>query len=336
MATEGNQSEVEIRPTLAGQIEPEMSNVRSLPGWRMWSGRILKNRKTVLGLVILAVFAAASLLAPIIKPGNPSTFVDLPNLPPSTQYLLGTTGQGQDVFQQVLWGGRVSLSVAFIVGVITTFVSLVVGMSAAYFGKRIDDFLSLVMNVFLIIPGLPLIITLAAFMPSGSATIVFVLSVTGWAWGARVLRSQTLSLREKDFVAAAVVSGESSYRVIFSEILPNMWSIVVANFIGATIYTIGAEASLEFLGLGDVNQVTWGTILYWAENNSGLLQGAWWTFVPAGLCIALVAFALALINYSMDEVTNPRLRAIKETVNVLKKRRSLRSSRSTPVVRNVA
>ena len=124
-----------------------------------------------------------------------------------------------------------------------------------------------------------------------------------------MLRSQTLSLREKDFVAAAEVSGESRLRIIFGEILPNMLSIVAASLLGSTIFAIGALSALEFLGLGNPSVVSWGTNLYWAGNNAGLLTGAWWTFVPSGACIALVAFAFALINYAIDEVTNPRLRA---------------------------
>lgn len=332
---DNNDSSVEIRPSLTGQVAPQLPEARPVTNWSRWVGRMLQNRKTVIGLGLLFIFALLAILAPVLRPGNPNDFVDVPFQSPSLKYPLGTSGQGQDVFQQLLWGARVSLGVAFIVGFITTLISIVIGMSSAYFGRRVDDLLSLITNVFLVVPGLPLIITLAAFLPPGSLTIVLVLSLTGWAWGARVLRSQTLSLREKDFVAAALVSGEGSWRIIFREILPNMWSIVVANFIGSTVYAIGAEAALEFLGLGDVNQVTWGTILYWAENNSALLQGAWWTFIPAGLSIALVAFALALINYSMDEVTNPRLRAIKESVNVLRKRKSLRGTRATPVVRDL-
>ncbi len=336
MEVQKNDSEIEVQPTLAGQITPRVGLTRTAGQWRVWVGRILGNRKAAAGVIILLIFALAAILAPVIAPGNPTKFVDIPNLPPSSKHLLGTTGQGQDMLQQLLWGARVSLSVAFIVGVLTTLLSAAVGMTSAYFGGMVDELLQLITNIFLIIPGLPLLVILVSFLPPGAVTIVIVLSITGWSWGARVLRSQALSLREKDFVAAAIVSGESSWRIIFREILPNMWSIVVANFIGSAIYTIGAEAALEFLGLGNVSAVTWGTILYWAENNSGLLQGAWWTFVPAGLSIALVAFALALINYSMDEITNPRLLAVKETRNVLKKYRALRASRATPVVRDAS
>jgi peptide/nickel transport system permease protein len=160
---------------------------------------------------------------------------------------------------------------------------------------------------------------------------MLVLSLLGWAWPARVMRAQTLALREKDFVAAAQVSGEGSLRIMFREILPNMTSIVASSFISSTMYAIGAEASLEFLGLGNVSVVSWGTMLFWAQNNSALLVGAWWTFVPAGACIALVAFGLAMLNYAVDDITNPRLKAEKELSNGTK--HIFRNSHSTPVVR---
>ena len=284
------------------------------PAWYRLLAHLTRNRKAVIGLAILVTVGAAALLAPVLKPGSPTAFVDSPTLPPSLKHLLGTTGNGQDVLQQLLWGGRISLSVAFTVGALTTSLSAIIGMGAAYLGGRGDAILTMLMNVFLLIPGLPLIVTLAIFLPPGAITIVLVLSFTGWAWPARVMRAQALSLRERDFVLAAVVTGERGWRVVLQEMLPNMWSIVVASFMGSTVYAIGAEASLEFLGLGNAHQVTWGTMLYWAENHADLEQGAWWTFVPPGLAIALVAFALTMCNYAMDEITNPRLRAVRDSM----------------------
>jgi peptide/nickel transport system permease protein len=176
-------------------------------------------------------------------------------------------------------------------------------------------------------------VVIAAYLPSGPVTIALVLIVTGWAWNARVLRSQMLSLREKDFVLAAVVSGEGSLRIIFREILPNMTSILMSGFISATVYAIGAQVGLEFLGLGDVSLVTWGTNLYWASNNAALLTGAWWTILPTGLSVALVGFALVLVNFAIDEVTNPRLRGERSWTSLLK-RHGLKASLSTPVMRS--
>ena len=162
-------------------------------------------------------------------------------------------------------------------------------------------------------------------------TVMLVLTFTGWSWSARVFRSQMLCLREKDFVSASVVSGEAMPRIVFSEILPNMLSLVMSSFFGAVIYTIGADAGLAFLGFENVNIVSWGTMLYWASNSSALLQEAWWTFLPPGLCIALVSFATTMLIYAMDEVTNPRLRSEKEIIRILKKYH-INSKRSTPVI----
>ena len=183
---------------------------------------------------------------------------------------------------------------------------------AGFFGGWVDDVLGVRTNIFLVMPGLPLMVILAAWLPPGPSTMIGVLVATGWAWNARVLRSKVLSLRKADFVQAAIISGEPALSVLFREILPNMLSLLMTSFIGATIYAIGAQVGLEFIGLGDPSSVTWGTNLYWARNDSALLMGAWWTFVPAGLAIALVGFGLTLLNFGIDEVTNPRLRSERE------------------------
>jgi peptide/nickel transport system permease protein len=296
---------------------------------------VLRNRKALIGATILMLFVAVALLAPVLAPGDPTDFVARPHQPPSWDHPFGTTGQGNDVLAQTIWGTRISLGVGIAVGVMTTIVGIVVGMTAGYLSGRVDDLLSLVTNVFLIVPSLPLLVILAAFLKSSSVVgIALVLAVTGWAWPARVLRSQTLSLREKDFVSAAQVSGEGSGRIIFKEILPNMYSIVAASFLGSTIYAIGAEAGLEFIGLGNPSVVSWGTNLYWAGNNAGLLTGAWWTIVPAGTCIALLAFGFAMLNYAIDEITNPRLRTQGRKLKTAAGRRvRVSGTRATPVVR---
>jgi peptide/nickel transport system permease protein len=217
------------------------------------------------------------------------------------------------------------------VGFLITLLGLAVGMTAGYLGGLADGLLNVFTNVFLIIPALPLLITLASFLPPGIVTVTLVLTLTSWAWPARVFRSQTLSLREKDFVFASLVSGESRFRIIFAEILPNMMSLVVSSFFGNVIYAIAADVGLAFLGFENVTTVSWGTMLYWAQNNSALLTGAWWTFVPPGLCIALVAFATTMLIYAVDEVTNPRLKTEKEISSVLRKY-GVSAQRATPVV----
>jgi peptide/nickel transport system permease protein len=197
----------------------------------------------------------------------------------------------------------------FLIGTLTMIVSVIIGLVSGYFGGWIDEVLSLFTNVFLVLPTLPLAILLAAFAAyRGPLTIVIVLVVTGWSWGARVLRAQTLSMRNRDYVEAAKASGENTLHIIFFEILPNEISIVAAELLGTVIYAILAETGLEFLGLGDITSTSWGTMLYWAGNNDALLLGAWWWFLPPGLFIAVLGAGLAFINFGIDEIANPRLR----------------------------
>lgn len=269
---------------------------------------ILRNRKATVGLTILLIFSFMAIFANQLAPTRPDRMVGRPHEAPSADYIFGTTRQGQDMFSQIVHGARTTMVIGFVTGTVITLIGVVVGLSAGFLGGWVDEVLSLLMNVFLILPGLPLIIVVAGWLDRpGPLTIVLVLSVTSWAYGARVLRSQALALRNSEFVAAARVSGESTPRIILQEILPNMVSLVVSGWIGAVLYAILAEAGLEFIGLGDPNAITWGTTLYWAQNNQALLTGAWWTFVPPGLCIALVGLSLTMLNYGIDEITNPRL-----------------------------
>jgi peptide/nickel transport system permease protein len=271
---------------------------------------MFRSPKALAGLAILGFFAVAALLAPLLF-DDPTAPVGLPLMPPSWSHWLGTTGQGQDVLAQTLFGARTSLLVGFVVGFSVVAIGALIGGIAGYAGGRIDELLGFLVNVFLIMPGLPLMVVIAAYLPTGPVTIAVALVLTGWAWTARVIRAQTLALRERDFVLAAVLAGESSWRILVMEILPNMSSLLVSCFIGATLYAIGAEVGLEFVGLGDVGQVTWGSNLYWASNDAALLTRSWWTFVPTGFSIALVGFSLGLLNHAIDEHSNPRLRTHK-------------------------
>ena len=283
------------------------------------------NRKVTVGLVIVLFFVVVALIGPF--------FIQIdPNAPgndllqgPSSAHWLGTTQIGQDVLAQVVIGARLSLAVGFITGIITTIISVTVGLMSGYFGGLIDEIFSLFSNVFLVLPTLPLAIVLAAFLPhTGTFSIGFVIVVTGWSWGARVLRAQTMSMRGRDFIEAARSGGEGWFRIIFFEIFPNESAIVAAELLGTIIYAILAEASLEFLGLGNISNVSWGTMFYWASNNDALLQGAWWWIVPPGLCIALLGAGLAFVNFGMDEIANPRLRSEpKIDVATLKKKAAL-------------
>jgi ABC-type glutathione transport system ATPase component/ABC-type dipeptide/oligopeptide/nickel transport system permease subunit len=268
----------------------------------------MRSGKAVVGASILGVFALMALVGPWLF-ADAQAPVGRPLEGPSSAHWLGTTGQGQDVLALTFAGARGTLLVAFAAGALVTAIGALVGVTAGYFGGRVDRALSLASNVFLVIPGLPLAIVLAAYLRPGPLSLIAVLALSGWAWNARVFRAQALTLRRRDYVAAAQVSGERHARIIVAELLPNMTSLLAAAFIGATVYALGAVVGLEFLGLGDLGAVTWGSNLYWAANDAALLTGSWWVFVPTGACIALVGFALTLANVALDEATNPRLRS---------------------------
>jgi peptide/nickel transport system permease protein len=270
---------------------------------------IRSNRKATVGAVLIVVFVVVALFPKFIAPYDPNAEVFPRFLGVSRHHLLGTTAYGQDIFSQVVWGTRQSILIAALVGALSTVLSVLIGVSSAYLGGLADDTLSLVTDVFLVIPTFPLVIVLAAYERNGGLwMIVAVLVVTGWSYGARQLRSQTLSLRNRDFLESARVRGERSLYIIVREVLPTMTSLIVANFLGAALYAVLAAAGLQFVGLGDVNTVSWGSMLYWAQNNEALQTGQyWWALVP-GICIALLGAALALLNYAFDEISNPALR----------------------------
>lgn len=299
-------------------------------GLGAWKVLVRRDPRAAVGAVILVLFALVAIFGPMLV-GDPHDMVGVPLQPPSWQHPLGTTGQGQDVLAQTVVGTRVSLALGVTVGFVVVAIGALVGVAAGFFGGRIDALLALLFNVFLVIPGLPLAIVIAAYLPADPSTIALVLIVTGWAWNARVVRSQAASLRQRDFVAAAIVSGESDLRIITQEMLPMLSSLLLAQVIGSTTYAIGAQVGLEFLGLGDVSAVSWGTNLYWAQNDSALLTGAWWTFAPTGICIAMVGTALSLLNSGFDEMSNPRL-SVEHAWRAYLEKRGRKPGRSTPVM----
>jgi peptide/nickel transport system permease protein len=270
--------------------------------------RFWKNRRARVGSFLILGLVLLALLGPFFVV-DPTEFLADPLEPPSAQHLLGTTRQGQDVLAQTIVGARTSLFLGIFVGAITVMLGGVVGLVAGTRGGLVDDTLGLVTNIFLILPGLPLSVVLAAYLEASPLSIASVLVVTGWAWNARVIRAQAQSLSRKEYVEAALVAGESRLRILFAEILPNMLSVVASCFVSAVIHSLGAQIGLEFLGLGDVSQVTWGTNLYWAANNQALLTESWWTIVPTGLLIALTGLGLVLVQFGIDELMNPRLKA---------------------------
>ena len=228
-----------------------------------WARLLLTNPKSCFGIVTFTGMVGVALLAPAIAQHSPTEIVGLPGQPPNRDFWFGTTDQGYDVFAQVIWGARTSLAVGAAAAVLSTVIAATLGMLAAYRGGWLDDVINLVTNIFLVIPALPLLIVVHSFLPSrGPVVMVLILGLTTWAVEARILRGQALSLRNRDFVLAAKASGEGTWRVVFGEIMPNMVSRIAAGFLLVFYLSIIFAAGLEFLGFGDVNKTSWGTVLY--------------------------------------------------------------------------
>ena len=300
-----------------------------------------RSPKIIAGIVILAVFGVVAIIgrwiAPyspnatdeqnwvqhVLVPGTgpgtdiPANFYPLP-LGPSAAHWLGTTVFAQDVWSQLLSATQATLFVGLLAAAIATVLSVLIGVTAGYLGGGADEGLSLVANVFLAIPGLPLLIVLADYVPSAGSSILLVaaiIAITTWAYSARTLRAQTLSLRNRDFVEAARVSGEGRLRIILVEVLPNLIPIVAASFLFTTLAAVGAYVAIAFLGLAGSPTSSppglwnWGDMLREGFANNAIRGGWWWWWAPPGLCVALLGTGLALLNFGIDEFINPRLRA---------------------------
>lgn len=268
---------------------------------------IFRDRRSRIGVAIIFLLVLVAIVGqwPIPYSIN-QTFVPL--LPPSYHHLFGTTDQGQDVLSLFFNGAGSSLITAFLAGGGAAALGTLLGVSSGFFGGWLDEAMQLITNVFLVIPALPLMVVLAAYLTfGGNLSIVIVIIFTGWSWGARMLRAQAAALRKATYVDAARISGESTWGIIRREILANMWSLVFANFLSSVIFAVITAASLQFLGLGNINLNSWGTMLYWAQNDGAISTGAWWWFVIPGLGIAIFSVGLTLINYGLDQISNASL-----------------------------
>jgi peptide/nickel transport system permease protein len=280
-----------------------------LPGWLVLLVRSPKGR---VGLGIVLGMVLLGLLAPLLVPASKATEFSLLDArqAPSLHHVFGTSDQGTDVFAQVAWGARRSLLLGAAAGLIATILATTLGVFAAYVGGIVDEILNLLTNVFFVIPTIPLLIDVTAFLHTRSMlTMILVIACTLWAFEARILRAQALTLKNRDFVLAAKVAGESTRRIVFGELMPNMISRIAAAFVLVFYIAILVSAGLEFLGFGDLQKPSWGVALYWATVNSSVLQGEWWAFVFPGLAIGLTVLGLTLVLAGIDEVSNPRLRA---------------------------
>ena len=281
-------------------------------------GRAVRsNRKATVGTVLLALFILVALFPGVIAHDNPSLDAYKPHLGVSTAHLLGTTAYGQDMFAQLVWGTRNVMIIAFTVGLATTGIAVLVGVAGAYLGGLWDSSLGVLTDVLLVIPLFPLLIVIAAYAHGGGTLLlIVVITVTSWSYTARQLRAQALTLRSRDFLQAARVRGERRLYIIVMEVIPTMTSLIVASFLTNALYAILFASSLQFIGLGDPDTVSWGTMLYWAQNNAALQTGQpLWAIAP-GACIAVLGAAFALLNYAFDEIGNPALRPVRRSKRV--------------------
>ncbi|ADJ50067.1 dipeptide/oligopeptide/nickel ABC transporter permease [Amycolatopsis mediterranei S699] len=271
--------------------------------------RFLTSGKTATGLAVIVFFLVIAVIGEWIAPYDPSARSSDLLESPSARHWFGTTHLGQDIFSQVLVGTRSVMLVGLAAGIVATILAVIVGVTSGYLGGTPGEGLSALSNVFLVIPALPLIIIIGSAVPTGGDILVAVIiGFTSWAWGARVLRAQTLSLRGREYVEAARATGESTWRIIFFEILPNLTAVIASSFVGTVIFAVMSEITLAFVGVSGLSNWNWGTILFWAQSQQALAQGAWWWFVPAGLAIAILGTALSLLNFGIDEFVSPRLR----------------------------
>ena len=272
--------------------------------------------KLITGLVIVGVITLFGLIAPFFVQ-DPRDSSNPALLPPSPEHLLGTTKLGYDVFAQLAWGTQGSLFVGVVAGFVALLLAIVFGVLAGYFGGVLDEVLTLITNIMLVIPGLPLVMVIAAYvqhtpglgpLARSSFLVALVLGITGWAGSAVVLRATARSLRTRDYVAASRVAGEKPMRIIFVEILPNLVPLLAAQLIFGVIFAVLGEAGLSYLGLGPTGSITLGTMLNDAQTGQAVGSGAWWWFMPPGAVIALLGAGLSLINFAIDEIVNPKLR----------------------------
>ena len=280
--------------------------------------KLLRSPKIISGLCLSGAFGILAIVGPLVAPYNPNTSVSTTNgtpMPPSAAHWLGTTQVQQDVLSQLLVGGRSTILVSLIAGAAATVLAVVFGVMAGYFGGSPDDLLSMLANIFLVLPALPLLIVIFGFLGRGAdpndIVIGVIIAVTGWAFGARQLRAQTLSMRSRDFIDSARIVGEKSWRIMTHEILPNLVPVVATTFLFTVIYSVGTYTALSFLSVISLSHWSWGTMLYWAQSAQAAQQVRleWWWFLPPGLAVGLFGTGLALLNFGIDEYVNPRLRA---------------------------
>jgi peptide/nickel transport system permease protein len=282
---------------------------------KIWNSNIVNffrnSPKTSIGAILVIIMLVLTIGASMFTSIDPiHRFVGEYHSSPSKIHILGTTQLGNDVFAQTLYGGRKSILVGIFAGVLTVLLGIILGISSGYFGGRYDSVVTTVINIIMVIPNIVLLLIVAALLDGVSPFLICVIiGLTSWPWNARVLRAQTMSIRNREFVYSAETLGESKLRIMFVEIMPNMLSMISSAFVSTLIYAIVASATLEFIGFGDPLSCTWGIMLFNANKSGALTSGAWWELLGPITGIIIFGAGLTLINFSIDEVSNPKLKA---------------------------
>jgi len=278
--------------------------------------KLFENKYLLSGLSIVIGVVVFAIVGFFVHPYNPySTFAS--NLPPSSSHFLGTNFFGNDIWSQYLVGILPTIEVSFIGAILALLVAVIMGMFGGYYKGMKNEVISFFINVFILIPGLPLAIVISSDLEAshanlGTLALVAVIVITGWAYGARTIRSQVMSIASRDYIRFIRNTGESDFRIIFSEIFPSLLSYIGYVFTNLFIIAILLENSLLFLGLGNETIISLGSILYFANTYSGILLGEWWWFIPPGLTIAIIGVGFGLISLGLDTIANPSLRVFKE------------------------
>lgn len=273
-------------------------------------GILLRSPKFLLGAMTTVLMLLLVVVYPLINRGDPLEMMALAFQPPGNGLLLGSDNFGRDLFLELVYGIRTSIIVGLVAGIVATTIGLVIGLASGYIGGLIDNLLTAITNMFIVIPSFIILILISVSLNSRSSFIVaMIIGLTSWPWTARAVRAQTTSLRNRDHVNIAKISGHSTPRIILFEILPYIASYVVMAFILQVASGILAEASISMLGLGPYNTISLGIIMNWALVFEAPVAGAWWAFIPAAFSIAVITFSLYMMNTGMDEIFNPKIRS---------------------------
>lgn len=273
--------------------------------------KLLKNKYLIVGLMLVIFVLIIGMFSLIVKPERIEIGSCPYERPPSCEYILGTDSLGRDVFSCLALGVKHSLIIGVTAGTLGTIISVIIALISGYKGEKVDILLRNIIDAFLVIPLWPLLIILRSYLGSLSTfELGLLLAAFSWPWAARAMRSQVLSLKERDFVDLARVSGESDLEIVFKELMPNLLPYIGVSFGQSLTWSIIFEVGLELVGLGPAGSITLGLMIYYALRYGAMTGGLWWWIFPPIICIVLLFLGFQLINIGLDEIYNPRLRKI--------------------------